>query len=574
MKKWSIVIAVVMALALLLTACPAPPTSDNGTNGMPDITLPTDNTTKVVTLSGEHLTQNPVETQVPIYGGTLIRGYWIPRTFDSHQKASYGPTATLPVFNQLVMFDINYKEVVPETIIGDLAESWETRADGTEIIFHLRQGVKWHDGVPFSADDVIYSMDKMVDVTRSAISDWFPAYERTEKIDDNTVKIHLKYASAGFMLALAQGESQIQPLHLAGTDAQSAAFMVGTGPFMLTEYLTQVHLKFKRNPDYFRKDKYGNRLPYLDGMVYHHLGWTRTTEMMVGRRLDILDTTTGAGRMDTYNLIKDGAPEVLWQRRDRYNGSIIIINLNSKPLDDIRVRRAMGLLINEEDLIFGYAGSTMWGIPDSGILSPAWGLPKEEVIKLMGWDMPWDERVAEAQRLMAEACYPEGFKMNAMSAEADGTRTAATLVFVEALRKYLKIETDVSSGLGTIEIEKRLKDNRYDTYTRTLEVMDPVQLTNFFGTGEFANYANYSNPEIDKKLAELDRILDPDARREAIWEIERILLTDLPALPTGLFIPNFMPYYPWVKNLRWNDISYSNINRVEDVWLDESLRVK
>ncbi|MFH0941969.1 MAG: ABC transporter substrate-binding protein [Chloroflexota bacterium] len=570
MKKWSILVAVVTILAMLLGCGGKTPDSNPITTSNNIITpTPTERTP-----SGAYLTPNPVETSMPVYGGTLIRGYWIPRTFDAHQKVAYGPTATLLVFNQLVMFDINYKETVPETIIGDLAESWETSADGTEITFKLRQGVKWHDGVPFTADDVIYSLDKMTDVNRSAISDWFPAYRSTEKIDDYTVKVHLKYASAGFMLALAQGESQIQALHLAGTDDQTTAFMVGTGPFILTEYLPQVHLKFKRNLDYFKKDKYGKQLPYLDGMTYAHFQWTRTTEMMVGRRLDILDTTTGAGRMDTYELLKTGAPELLWQRRDRYNGSIIIINMKNPPLNDIRVRRAMALLIKEDDLILAYAGDKMWGIPDSGILSPAWGLPKEEVIKLMGWDKPYEERVAEAQRLMAEAGYPGGFKMEALSAEAAGTRTDATLVFVEALRKYLKIDTSVRAGMGTIEIENRLRENRYDTYTRTLDIMDPIQLTNFFGTGEFANYANYSNPELDKKLAELDYILDPDARREAIWAIERILLTDLPALPTGLFIPNFMPYYPHVKNIRWNNISYSNTNRLEDVWLDESLRVK
>jgi peptide/nickel transport system substrate-binding protein len=249
--------------------------------------------------------------------------------------------------------------------------------------------------------------------------------------------------------------------------------------------------------------------------------------------------------------------------------------MHNEPFNDIRVRRAIGLLINESDLILGYAGDVMWGIPDTGILTPAWGLPKDELKELMGWDMTWDERVAEAQRLMTEAgLYPRGFKLNALSAEAAGTRTSSTLVLADTLRKYLNIDTSVAAGLGTVEIEKRIAANNYDTYTRTLDIMDPIQLTNFFGTGDFANYAKYSNPDLDEKLAALDHILDPEQRKEAIWEIERILLTDLPALPTGLFVPNYMPYYPWVKNVRWNNISYSNINRCEDIWLDESLKPK
>jgi peptide/nickel transport system substrate-binding protein len=247
MRKLSFFIAVVIVLTLLLACNPESQIPDQ----KPPSGLPSDPAASVETPSGTYLTPNPVEESMPIYGGTLIRGYWIPRSFDAHQKVAYGPSATLPVFNQLVMFDLTYKETVPETIIGDLAESWETSEDGMTITFKLRQGVKWHDGVPCTANDVIYSLEKMNDVYRSAISDWFPAYESTEKIDDYTVKVHLKYPSAGFLMALAQGESQIQALHLAGTDEQSIDFMVGTGPFIATEYKTQVHLKFKRNPATF-----------------------------------------------------------------------------------------------------------------------------------------------------------------------------------------------------------------------------------------------------------------------------------------------------------------------------------
>jgi peptide/nickel transport system substrate-binding protein len=567
MKRWHLLIALVMALTMLFSACggtATPPTP-------PALLTETTPGSTIQTPTGVRLTPNPVETSMPIYGGELRTGYWIPRTFDAHQKAGYGPTATLPVFNQLVMFNINYKEVVTETIVGDLAETWETSTDGLAITFKLRQGVKWHDGVPFTADDVIYSLDKMTDVNRSAISDWFPAYNRIEKVDDLTVKVHLKYASASFMMALAQGESQIQSLHLAGTDDQSAAFMVGTGPFILTEFLSQVHLKFKRNPDYFKKDQYGNQLPYLDGIDYFHIPLARVDEMLVSRRLDLIGVMQGAANVDTYEFLKNGAPELSWQKRERYNGNVIFINTSRKPLDDIRVRRAIGLMLDESELIIGAAGDIMFGLLDTGILHPAFGLPKEEVIKIMGWDKPFDERVAEAQKLMAEAGYPDGFKLEMMTTSSR-VGGGATAVLAEALRKHLKIDASLVSQLGTIGTQKRIDEGDYGTYMVTLDVMDPVQLTNYFGTERPYNYSKYSNPKLDEILERLDGILDPDQRRDAVWEIERILLTDLPALPTGHFPPTYMPYYPWVKNLRWNYISYSNISRFEDIWLDEALK--
>ncbi|RJQ37330.1 MAG: hypothetical protein C4555_06695, partial [Dehalococcoidia bacterium] len=209
---------------------------------------------------------------MPVYGGILKHGLHHARLFDAHQLVGYGATSTLPTFNQLVIFNMDYKDTVPENIIGDLAESWETSDDGLTITFNLHQGVKWHDGMPFTADDVIYSFEKMTDVKRSAISDWFPAYQSAEKINDYTLKVNLKYASAGFMIALAQGESQIQARHLEGVDPTSGDFMVGTGPFILEEYMPRVLLKWKRNPDYFKYDQYGNRLPYLDGIEFYQVG--------------------------------------------------------------------------------------------------------------------------------------------------------------------------------------------------------------------------------------------------------------------------------------------------------------
>lgn len=572
MKKWTACLAPVITLLLLFSACGGA-ASGLGSNQTAGSALPSEATVGILqTSSTANLTPNPVEASIPIYGGELNTGYWIPRTFDAHQKAGYGPTATLPVFNQLVMFDINYKETVSETIIGDLADSWEVSSDGTEITFHLHNSVKWHDGVPFTADDVIYSLDKMTDVNRSGISDWFPAYQSAEKIDDYTVKIHLKYASAGFMLALAQGESQIQALHLAGTDDQSAAFMVGTGPFILIEYLPTVDLKFKRNPDYWKKDKYSNQLPYLEGINYYHMPLSSVNDALISRRLDLIGAMTGASDLNGYNYLKNGAPELLWQTRERYNGVAIFINTGEKPLDDIRVRRAMGLVLNEDDLIIGATGDLMFGLPGAGLLHPAFGLSKEEVASIMGWDKPYEERLAEAQQLMSEAGYSNGFKLNMLAASS--SYSGATLVFAEALRTKLKIDVEISADLGTIGTQQHLDKGDYDTYQVSLDVMDPVQLSNYFGTGSPYNYSHYSNPELDKIMADADHIIDSDQRRETLRTIERILLNDLPALPTGQFPPIIMPYYPWVKNLRWNYISYSNISRFEDIWLDESLRVK
>jgi peptide/nickel transport system substrate-binding protein len=573
MKKLSILIILAAVLTPLVACTPNAGAIGNPSGGKLPETVNTP--APVVTENSIYLHPNPVETAMPIYGGTLIQAGFFPRSFDGHQQVAYGPTAILPVFNHLVQFDINYKDTVPETIIGDLAESWETNTGGTEIIFKLHQGVKWHDGTPFTADDVVYSLDKMSDYRRSGISAIFPAYQGAEKLDDYTVKVMLKYPSAGFLISLAAGEAVIQAKHLAGTDDQSAAFMVGTGPFALAEYLPGVHLKYERNPDYFKKDKYGNQLPYLDGMTYYYANNALNNDMLISRRLDIKNATTGVATVDSLKQLRDGAPDLLYQKRSKDNATLIFLNSKRPPLDDVRVRRALGLMINEEDLIIGYAGDATLGLPDSGILPPSFGLPPEEIVKLMGWDKLWEERVTEAKQLLSEAGYPDGFNMEIIAQGGSISQGGAALVFAEALRQNLNITSNVRTNISGIELNQRLDEGRYDAFAVGIRIgQDPISLDTYFNSRGYANYAGYANPEIDRMLAELDRITEPEKRREAIWAIERILLTDLPALPTGCFIANYMPYYPWVKNIRWTDMSYSNANRLEDVWLDNSLRPK
>lgn len=579
MKRW--VLTLGMAIILVLTACnpvvkTPQPTSTQPTLSPPTSEIPSlvkETTTPTPTVETGKLTPTPVETSKPIYGGTLSYATKFPASFDLHKNLAYAQSAAMPVFNQLIIYSLDYEETVPENLVGDLADSWALDDNGTAITFKLHQGVKWHDGVSFTADDVVYSLDKMTDPLRSSISARFPAYQSSEKIDDYTVKIHLKYPSFSFLTAMAEGEAVIEPEHLAGTDDQSVNFLVGTGPFKVGEYLSGVHLEFTKNPDYFKKDSAGNQLPYLGGLTIYSAQNQTVNDLLVSRRIDFRGATAGVATLSSYDQLTQGAPEMLWQKLDLEFSTVLYLNVTHKPLDDIRVRQALGLVINESDLIIGFAGDEKFGEPDTGLINPSLGLPKDEVRKLMGWDKPFEERVAKAQQLMIDAGYPDGFKMNILS---DGgttmTEGGLALVYADALKKYLKIDATVNIGLGQTEIYKRRAEGNFDLYASSLRVeRNPVQMADYVSTGGAGNYSRYSNPEVDNILSGLDRVFDPAERRAEIWQVERTLLTDLPMLPTGTFIGNLMPYYPWVKNLRWINMRYSNLVRFEDVWIDQSI---
>lgn len=521
---------------------------------------------------------------MPVYGGIIQGGVDLPRNFDSHQMSTYIPTATMPIFNQLVTFDLNYKETIPETIIGDLAINWEASPDGRTITFDLHQGVTWHDGMPFTAEDVVYSLDKMSDPNRSAIADRFLAYDWSESANDYIVKVHLKYPSVGFMLALAQGESEIQPQHLSTVNSMSDAFMVGTGPFTLEEYKPGVSIKYKRNPAYFKKDEYGNQLPYLDGINLKKMSNDAANNALAIRQLDFVSPSGGTSDANQLRYLQRASSELLFQQRQTNGGFVLFLNTSHPPLNDIRVRRAIGLVLDQNSLIIGYGADPAWGNSGTGLLDPSIGLPGETIDGLVGWgdNVTYQERVDEAKVLLALAGYQNGFRLNMLTAGNNvgtptgnsGKEAGITVAIMDILRTQLNIDAVVTMNLGPLEFQKLLKDGEYDTYTAFLDVYDPTQLADYFLTDGDNNYAYYSNPELDKMFDELDQIKDLAARREAILGIERMLLIDKPALPTGVFPVAMVPYYPQIKNFRVNNIAYSNINRLEDVWIDESLRAK
>jgi len=578
-KKWLILILVTFILGL--TACgPAEqtPTPTGATTEPPATT-----TTPEVPPELAYLGVNPVETSQPIYGGTLTVSAYYPTNFDGHQKAGYGPLTQLPCFNQLVIFDMTYVGISPKTILGDLAESWEMNADGAEITFKLQQGVKWHDGVPFTADDVVYSLDKMTDPLRSVVSGSYPAYQSAEKIDDYTVKVHLKYPSAGFMMALAGPYSQIQAKHLAGTNNQSIDFLVGTGPFIITEVKPQIDTRWKKNPDYFKKDKNSNQLPYLDALYLVAVSSQGAgDDLFISRRLDARNLVVSGSSIENFNYLKDGAPEALWQRTVKTSEtSPFFINTTKAPFDDIRVRRALALVLEQENVIIGYSGDVTFGIPGAGLLHPSMGLPPEEIASIMGWDKPIEDRVKEAKSLLAEAGYANGFKLDILaqraSSQGEGSNTTighpgASLIWADALHRYLNIDAQVLA-LSRDEQAKRLASDTYDIHCQSMVINDdPGQLATYFSTTGTANWSHYANSMVDGLLSNLDSVIDPAKRQQDIWSIERAILTDVAAVPTGIFPTRNIFYYPHVKNLRFQTQQYSNICRMEDVWIDPALK--
>ena len=190
-----------------------------------------------------------------------------PASMSIHEEltiAALGPM--MGVFNNLVMFDQHVPQNSLQSIVPDLASSWSWSEDGKELTFKLRQGVKWHDGKPFTAKDVQCTWDMITGKSSEKFrvnprKSWYRNLEEVTANGNDEVTFHLKRPQASFIALLASGWSPVYPCHVPPRDMRSHP--IGTGPFKFVEFKPNESIKVVRNPDYWKPGR-----PYLDAIEY------------------------------------------------------------------------------------------------------------------------------------------------------------------------------------------------------------------------------------------------------------------------------------------------------------------
>jgi peptide/nickel transport system substrate-binding protein len=170
------------------------------------------------------------------------------------------------VFNNLVLFDQHVKQVSLQSIKPELATQWSWNEEGTELTFTLRQGVKWHDGKPFTAQDVKCTWDLYMEAVpeKLRVNPRKSTYRNLDRVSTNgdfEVAFHLKRPQPALLMQLGGGFSPIYPCHVPPREMRTRP--IGTGPFKFAEFKPNEDIKVTRNPDYWKKDR-----PYLDGIEY------------------------------------------------------------------------------------------------------------------------------------------------------------------------------------------------------------------------------------------------------------------------------------------------------------------
>ena len=201
--------------------------------------------------------------------GGILREYMVdsPASMSVHEESTVvSERPMMGVFNNLVLFDQHVKQNNPDVILPDLATGWSWSEDGTELTFPLREGVKWHDGKPFTARDVKCTWDMLAGKSSEKLrinprKAWYRNLEEVITNGDYEVTFHLKRPQPGFLSLLASGWAPVYPCHVPPRDMRSHP--IGTGPYKFVEFKPNEHIWVTRNPDYWKQG-----YPYLDGVEY------------------------------------------------------------------------------------------------------------------------------------------------------------------------------------------------------------------------------------------------------------------------------------------------------------------
>src|SRR5581483_2761894 len=274
--------------------------------------------------------------------------------------------AYMGVFNNLVMVDPAKQHEGIDTIVPDLATSWSWDDSKTKLTFKLREGVKWHDGQPFTAKDVKCTWDMLAgkaegtDFRRNPRKVWYFNLDQVTTNGDYEATFVLKQPQPAFLLLLTSGYSPVYSCHV--PPAQMRTKPIGTGPFKFVEYKRGDSIRLEKNPDYWKKGR-----PYLDAIDIKIIE-NRSTRILAFASGQFDMTFPTDVSVPLMKDVKSQAPDAICQLFPTGVAINLIVNPSRPPFDNASVRKAMALAIDRQEFnTILYEGSAKVG----GAMLPA-----------------------------------------------------------------------------------------------------------------------------------------------------------------------------------------------------------
>ena len=477
-----------------------------------------------------------VDTSTPAYGDILVEGSigdasnLIPIL--SSDATSHSISAQ--VFNGLVKYDKNLN------VVGDLAKSWEISDDGLVFTFHLRKGVTWHDGQPFTADDVLYTYQVTVNPkTPTAYAGDFLKVKKAEVIDPHTFRVTY---DKPFAPALTSWGAAILPKHLLEgkdiTQSPLSRHPIGTGPYLFKEWITGQKIVLTSNPDYFEGR------PYIDGYIMRIIPDTATMFLELrAKGVDQMNLTPlQFTRQTENNLFRNNFNKY---RYLSFSYTYLGYNLENPLFRDKRIRQAISHALNKEEIIQGVMlglGKIATGPYKPGTWAYNPNVKKysydPDKAKILLAEVGWKD--TDGDGILDKDGTPFTFEI--ITNQGNEVRAKCAEIIQRRLADIgMKVKIRIIEWAAFINefINKRRFDATILGWTVTLDPdLYDVWHSSKTKPGEL-NFISYKNEEVDNLLEKGRTTFDRAERKRCYDRIQEIFAEEQPY--TFLYVPDALP---------------------------------
>jgi peptide/nickel transport system substrate-binding protein len=525
-----------------------------------------------ILLSGSALRAQ--EGPAPQYGGNLEIGtifYTISAlSFDSYDWNWKHNHDTGAVYEQLFAADLSQARhlggkfefvadawIPTEALRGELAEKWEWKQNPLQLVITLRQGVMFPEkpGVmkarELVADDVVYAFNRLSTSPKRTVG-YFDYVSSVEAKDKYTVVFNMKEYNAEWAYRFGYGYySGIIPHEVVEAAPDNAGAkdwknINGTGPFMLSDYVAGNSNTYVKNPNYWDKLKIGGteyKLPFVDKVTYRIIKDESTvvTAFRTGK-LDMLE----AVRWQNVDSLKKTNPEIQWHKYLSFGGTYLAMRVDTKPFDDVRVRRALNMAVNKQEIVDSYynGNAQLFAFPEHpdyvGYYEPLESMP-DSVKELFTYNPE------KAKKLLAEAGYPDGFTFKVQVCSCSPNHMDL-LPLVAGYLEQVGVKMDIQPMEYGAYLSAMTTQTNAPGYFQAQGHTNPTtSIRKQFLPGQVWNPSQWNDPVFTKKMEGVYREPDEDKRKATIRDLTREIVDKAPYiwLPTAY---NFAGWWPWVKN--------------------------
>lgn len=418
------------------------------------------------------------------------------------------------LFNRLVKLTAN------NTYVPDLATTWEYSDDGKALTFHLREGVKWHDGEPFSSADVKWTYDTVIEEAWVK-SDAFTNVTSIETPDDYTVTFVMSEPDTSLISKLSWYALFIMPKHIyEGTDyANNPANMepIGTGPFKFESYESGIGVTLTKNEDFY------DGAPDIDTLIFQIIpDQTTAYEAFKKGEIDHL----GGGLPAAYINDLDNDENYHFVEILGINRTYIIFNMEDPIVSNLKVREALAYAVDQQAVFervggVGRKATTMISPVFSDIVDESYTLPETNVQKAI--------EILESEGFTKDA---DGYylQLELDGFEAGSFKEVATILASNLEKANIKLTINMSE---TSAWQTKVKDdgNFQMAMLAGYQGPDIAGVNARVVTGASSNFYNYSNPTLDELLAKGMQYSEIADRKPYYDQAQEIMIAELPFLP-------------------------------------------